>query len=198
MPVGAASCAPTMRLENRATAGQTRKRAYEPLIGGGRERKAQHVIRIGIIGASGRGCMATHWHDPKGRSVVVAAADPAPAALDWFKANVNAVAFVTPDYGELLARDDVHAVAVMSPDYTHAQYVCDAFAAGKHVFAEKPMAITTEGCDRMLRAWVHSASSGDPGCARRHSGPGVLRHAYSRPGLSVGYHHRGIVPWRVS
>ena len=113
-------------------------------------------IRIGVIGASGRGGMARHWHDPNGRSVVVGAADVSDGALDWFRKNVNEAGFTTKDYRELLDRKDVDAVAVMSPDFTHEQYVCDAFSAGKHVFSEKPMAITTEGCDRMLRAWVGS------------------------------------------
>jgi len=113
-------------------------------------------VRIGIIGAAGRGEMAVQWHDPQGRSVVVGAADVSEHALDWFRENVNEKGFVTRDHRALLDRQDVDAIAVMSPDYTHEQYVCDAFDAGKHVFAEKPMAITTEGCDRMLRAWVHS------------------------------------------
>ncbi len=113
-------------------------------------------VRIGVIGAAGRGTMAKHWHDPRGRSAVVGAADISAGALDWFRANVNENGFVTQDHRELLDRKDIDAIAVMSPDFTHEQYVCDAFDAGKHVFTEKPMAITTEGCDRMLRAWVVS------------------------------------------
>ena len=113
-------------------------------------------IRIGVIGSAGRGAMAKHWHKPDGHSVVAAAADTSPKALDWFKNNVNDKAFLASDYRALLDRKDIDAVAVMSPDFTHEQCVCDAFAAGKHVFTEKPMAITTEGCDRMLRAWVES------------------------------------------
>jgi len=113
-------------------------------------------VRIGVIGSSGRGGMARHWHDPEGRSVVVGAADVSQRALDWYRKNVNGDGFTTRDHRELLDRDDIDAVAVMSPDFTHEQYVCDAFGAGKHVFTEKPMAITTEGCDRMLSAWVAS------------------------------------------
>ncbi len=113
-------------------------------------------VRIGVIGATGRGTMARHWHDPGGRSVLVGAADPSEEALDWFRGNVNEKAFTTRDHRALLDRKDVDAIAVMSPDDTHEQFVCDAFEAGKHVFSEKPMAITTEGCDRMLRAWVDS------------------------------------------
>jgi predicted dehydrogenase len=114
------------------------------------------MVRIGVIGAHGRGQLAAEWQALKGRAVVVAAADTSSLALDWFKQNVNGKGFVTHDYRELLDRKDVDAVAVLSPDFTHEQFVCDAFAAGKHVFSEKPMAITTAGCDRMLRAWVDS------------------------------------------
>lgn len=113
-------------------------------------------VKIGIIGAAGRGGIAKHWHEPGGRSVVVAAADVSAGALDWFRANVNDKGYVTQDHRELLDRQDIDAIAVMSPDFTHEKYVCDAFEAGKHVFTEKPMSITTEGCDRMLRAWVAS------------------------------------------
>jgi predicted dehydrogenase len=113
-------------------------------------------VRIGVIGVTGRGGLARHWHDPKGRSIVVAGVDIAQEALDTLRQNVNRDAFTTLDYRELLSRDDVDAVAIASPDFTHEEYACAAFEAGKHVFCEKPMAITTEGCDRMLRAWKTS------------------------------------------
>ena len=113
-------------------------------------------VRIGIIGASGRGFLAKHWHDPQGRSLVVAAADVSDEALASFRANINPDAYLTRDYRQLLDRQDIDAIAVTSPDFTHEQYACDALSAGKHVFTEKPMAITTAGCDRMLRAWVDS------------------------------------------
>ena len=116
-------------------------------------------VRIGVIGAAGRGEMARLWHDPKGRSVVVGAADVSDVALDSFQKNVNEKGFVTKDHRELLARKDIDAIAVMSPDFTHEKYVCDAFDAGKHVFTEKPMAITTEGCDLMLQAWIAAGQS---------------------------------------
>ena len=58
-------------------------------------------VRIGVIGAAGRGTMAKQWHHPKGSSVVVGAADISESALDLFKENVNAKGFVTKDYREI-------------------------------------------------------------------------------------------------
>jgi predicted dehydrogenase len=113
-------------------------------------------IRIGVIGVRGRGGMARHWHEPGGRSVVTAGMDVSDEALDAFKNDINPDARLTKSCDELVAMDDLDAVAVMSPEFTHEEYVLKAFAAGKHVFCEKPMAITTDGCDRMLRAWRES------------------------------------------
>ncbi len=113
-------------------------------------------IRVGVIGVRGRGGIAQHWHKPDGRSVVVAGMDMSDAALDQFKEAVNKDAAVTKDADELLARDDIDAVCVTCPEFMHEEYVLKAFAAKKHVFCEKPMAITPDGCDRMLQAWQDS------------------------------------------
>ena len=113
-------------------------------------------LRIGMIGVSGRGGLAAHWHQPAGRSVVVAGADVNDKHLESFKARYGPDVFITRDYREMLARRDVDAVAVTSPDFCHEEHAVAALEAGKHVFCEKPLAITTAGCDRILRAWKAS------------------------------------------
>lgn len=113
-------------------------------------------VRIGVVGVTFRGMISKSWHNPDGDSVVVAGMDTSEKALEIFKREVNEDAFVTQDFDELLARDDIDAVAICSPDFTHKDYVIKAFKAGKHVFGEKPMAIQTEDCDDMLRAWKES------------------------------------------
>ena len=40
---------------------------------------------------------------------------------------------------------------VTSPDFLHEEHAVAALEAGKSVYLEKPMAITVEGCDRILR-----------------------------------------------
>jgi predicted dehydrogenase len=86
------------------------------------------------------------------RVEVVAGADVDPAACQAFAADLPA-AFVTDDYRRLLERKDLDAVAVCTPDFLHRQHATAALEAGKHVFCEKPLAITVEDCDDILRAW---------------------------------------------
>lgn len=113
-------------------------------------------VRIGVIGVRGRGKLCENWHDPDGRSIIVAGADVKQEALDEFKSYIGNSPFVTLDYRKLLDRDDVNAVAITSPDFTHEEYAIAALEAGKDVFCEKPMAITTKGCDKMIKVWKKS------------------------------------------
>ncbi|MCC6731495.1 MAG: Gfo/Idh/MocA family oxidoreductase [Chthonomonadales bacterium] len=111
-------------------------------------------LRIGVIGVGGRGGLWRHWHRPTdGRSIVVGGADPSEAARGAFVEQHGDNPFAAADYRALLDRDDVDAVAVCSPDYCHEEQAIAVLAAGKHLFLEKPMAITTQGCDRILGAW---------------------------------------------
>jgi predicted dehydrogenase len=57
-----------------------------------------------------------------------------------------------PDLPALLARPDVDAVALTSPTQLHRAQTVEAAAAGKHVFTEKPMAVTLPDCDAMISA----------------------------------------------
>ncbi|MDA0746097.1 MAG: Gfo/Idh/MocA family oxidoreductase [bacterium] len=56
------------------------------------------------------------------------------------------------DYTELLARDDIGLVVIFLPHAECPEAVEKAAAAGKHVIVEKPMANTSDGIRRMIRA----------------------------------------------
>ncbi|MEN6520311.1 MAG: Gfo/Idh/MocA family oxidoreductase [Armatimonadota bacterium] len=112
-------------------------------------------LRIGSIGVCGRGSLANYWQKSK-RAVMVAGADINENHLADFRKRMGDDIFTTTDYRALLERSDVDAVAVTSPDYCHEEHAIAALQAGKHVFCEKPLAITTEGCDRILEAWKAS------------------------------------------
>ena len=58
----------------------------------------------------------------------------------------------TTDLAEVLERDDVDALIVATPNHLHRQPVIDAARRGKHVFCEKPFALSLDDADAMLRA----------------------------------------------
>lgn len=56
------------------------------------------------------------------------------------------------DAMELATHPDVDVLSVTLPTHLHEEYAVAALNAGKHVFVEKPMALTTEACDAIIRA----------------------------------------------
>lgn len=107
-------------------------------------------LRVGVIGAGGRGKLSQHAHKPGEGSRLVAGCDIVPAALEAFKERCGEDVFVCEDYRDLLARDDIDAVFVTTPDYWHEEHALAALDAGKAVYCEKPLTITIDGCDRVL------------------------------------------------
>lgn len=106
--------------------------------------------RIGVIGAGGRGGIARHAHRPEAGTAVVACCDVSTRALeqakDWY-GNIR----TTTSLDELLG-ESLDAVMICSPDWLHEEQACRVLERGIAVFLEKPMAITIEGCDRILGA----------------------------------------------
>lgn len=55
------------------------------------------------------------------------------------------------DYKELLKDPEVDAVSICTPSGMHGEMVIDAARAGKHIFCEKPIEITKEKIDNMIK-----------------------------------------------
>ena len=66
----------------------------------------------------------------------------------------------TTDTAALLADPDVAAVVISTRHDSHARLVCDALRAGKHVFVEKPLALTTDDIDA-VEADLDAAASAE-------------------------------------
>lgn len=108
------------------------------------------LVKIGVIGAGGRGGLSRLAVAPGVGGKIVALCDVDPAAFKRYDEICGPDVFKCADYRELLARGDVEAVFVSTPDNFHEEHAIAALRAGKHVYLEKPMAITIEGCDRIL------------------------------------------------
>lgn len=113
-------------------------------------------LNIGLIGAGHRNYFINSWvkTDPKIRVKGLAEIDD--TQISWFKKNINSKTFVTKNYKELLTRDNIDALVVLTPDYLHKEQTLNILKAKKHVYLEKPMALTIEDCDEILEAWKKS------------------------------------------
>lgn len=69
------------------------------------------------------------------------------------------VAEATTDLEAAIADPSVHAVDICLPTPLHREMAERAFAAGKHVFLEKPIALTPEDADAILAAAEHSGKT---------------------------------------
>jgi predicted dehydrogenase len=107
-------------------------------------------VRCGLIGCGVMGkSLATHLVAiEQAELVLVCDTQPEPAKALSEELGVP----MTTDPQALFARDDVDAVLIATPGFTHADLTVMAAQAGKHVFCEKPMALTLEDCDRMIAA----------------------------------------------
>jgi myo-inositol 2-dehydrogenase/D-chiro-inositol 1-dehydrogenase len=86
---------------------------------------------------------------------LAAVADPAPGAAERLAGALGADSAYT-DVTGLWEDPAVDAVVIAAPARSHADLVVAASAAGRHVFCEKPMAVTLAEADRAIDA-VRSA-----------------------------------------
>ena len=107
-----------------------------------------------------RVAMISKWHvHAKGYARFVQSQEDAEITCVWDEqpgrgrewADELGVDFVE-DYEALLAREDVDAVFIDSPTNMHKELMIKAARAGKHIFTEKVMALTTADCDEIIAA----------------------------------------------
>ena len=108
------------------------------------------IVRIAVIGVSGRGKLARQAESPELGSKIVAGADPDATARDEFAQYFGEQVRVYSDYRDMLESEDVDAVFICSPDHFHEEQAVAALEANKAVYLEKPIAVTIEGADRIL------------------------------------------------
>lgn len=112
-------------------------------------------IRFGIIGAGGiaRTRMIPGILDSE-HATVTALMGPHKATLDKVQkelADKGITVSTYEDLDQLLSDPAVDAVYVASPVFAHKEQVIAAAQAGKHVLAEKPLALTAAEAEEMVR-----------------------------------------------
>ncbi len=159
------------------------------------------TVKVGLIGAGRMGAALAHH-----LAFSVETADFI-AIADTFAENARKLAAqcrvndVYSDYNEMLAREDIDAVVIVTPTNTHVPIIKAAAAAGKHIFTEKPLALTVAACDEAIAA-VAAAGVKMQVAFMRHYDPAYVaakqkidEGAIGRP---VMFKSVGRDPWRTS
>ena len=109
------------------------------------------VIKWGLIGAGdiARKRVAPALHDLANCDLVAVSRGRADLA-ESFAAEFGVKSWYA-DWREML-RADIDAVYIATPVFLHAEQTIVGAEAGKHVLCEKPMALDTSECDRMIAA----------------------------------------------
>ena len=109
-------------------------------------------IRWGILGASkfAREHMGPAIHAAKG-AVLSAVASRTPESVAPFQ-DFAAGCRSVMGYDALIADPDIDAVYIPLPHHLHVEWTVKALTAGKHVLAEKPIAMQADDFDRLIAA----------------------------------------------
>jgi len=107
------------------------------------------MINIGVIGYGYWGPnLVRNFNETSGINVCQVA-DLENDKLQKIRLRYPAIA-VTTDYSKIIENKDIDAVAIVTPVSTHFDLALRALRAGKHVLVEKPMAATSEQCERLI------------------------------------------------
>jgi predicted dehydrogenase/threonine dehydrogenase-like Zn-dependent dehydrogenase len=132
-------------------------------------------INVAVVGA---GAFAKGVHLPNLRrlsnlyhirAIVSATGSNTKATAQQFGAD-----YFSTDYLDVLNDSDVDAVLLCTRHHLHAQQTIDALKAGKHVYCEKPLALTQQELDAILACY----------------GTAQIAPATLQPVLMVGYNRR--------
>jgi predicted dehydrogenase/threonine dehydrogenase-like Zn-dependent dehydrogenase len=116
-------------------------------------------------------------------------------------ANRFGAAYCTTDYEEILKDVSVDVVLIASRNQSHAKQVLRALDSGKHVFVEKPLALTEDECRQIAAAQRRSGCVVSVGFNRRfapyyveqrrtlarRTSPAVITCRINSPGISGSY-----------
>ncbi len=158
-------------------------------------------LKVGLVGA---GNLAKWAHLPalsKLPNVSLHAVCSASGARGNTYAKRFGAAYFCSDYRQILDDPEIDVVMVLSRNQHHFSQAYEALMAGKHVFVEKPMALTAAECRELYNAAAVSGAQLTVGFNRRFApfyrelkkslkgriGPAVINCRMSSPGISGTY-----------
>ena len=109
-------------------------------------------INIGVIGCGSiaqKGHLPWYWESSKSNLLAVCSDledEVKSVAKRW------QVEKWFTNYQDLLAMDEIDAVSICTPVWLHQEIAVAAAEAGKHILCEKPMALSSADCERMINA----------------------------------------------
>ena len=111
--------------------------------------KGDSRIRVGIVGC---GAVTEHFHLPAAAKLegleIVALVDKDFARAEGL-ARKYRIERVAQDYGRIM--DEIDAAIIALPHRLHAPVAIELLARHKHVLIEKPMAVSREECEALIR-----------------------------------------------
>jgi predicted dehydrogenase len=167
-----------------ASAGRAKERIEFALVGAGNLAKWEHLPNLKKLPGVGL------------RAVYSAAGARGKSYALRFGAE-----YACSDYEEVLKDPQIDAVLIASRNQHHAAQSLAALRAGKHVFVEKPMALTAEECKELRTAVAETGKQLTVGFNRRfapyyrelkdnlkrRNSPAVVQCRINSPGISGSY-----------
>ncbi|MCC6510466.1 MAG: Gfo/Idh/MocA family oxidoreductase [Pirellulaceae bacterium] len=120
------------------------------------------MLRVGLVGIGFMGWIhyLAYQRSQKAKLVAFASREPGKRQGDWrgIKGNFGPPGEqidvsdlrVFESLDAMLSDDQIDMIDICLPPHLHVPAACAALRAGKHVLCEKPLALSTEGCDQIL------------------------------------------------
>lgn len=108
-------------------------------------------VKVGVIGLGNQGKLhLTRYARLSDDAEIIAVSDVVGSVAQEMANKYGAKAWYT-DFNKLLQRPDIDAVSICVPNYLHADVAIVAAEAGKHILLEKPMSVSLEEANNIIK-----------------------------------------------
>lgn len=112
------------------------------------------IIGFGFIGKVHAYChlnMPIFYNPPPLKAKLIAVCSSRQTTALAAKEQFN-FELATTNYQQILERDDIQIVHCCTPNYLHKDFLIDAMKAGKHIYCDKPLAMSYSEAEEILQA----------------------------------------------